>query len=499
MLARERNQAIGRSRLGMESERKEEMKASRYNVFAPSPDGDGDELVYNALTGAILRGDRNFIRVLREGDVWSLIAGDYDDILFDNGFLVPDTCDELDVYRQLHNRWKSGSELAEFNMLVTYDCNFACPYCYQGRGDTGKRIHGFKAMDEEMIKRFKTFVKRTVEERQSKRMELVLYGGEPLLEEKACRQVTDELARWAAKNNVAFRLHLLSNGSLLTPDFVEWASQYRLRLQVPVDGAEEQHNRIRFYKDRDETCRGSFNDVTTALALTNRPGIETHIRISLTDETYPSMVQMLDSLKERGLTHLYTDFCYITAFTNACAPYGQHILDDGMLFRVMPTLWREAHSRGFRLDIRPHPQPLPCSSIADGSFITDPFGEVYKCWELVGLKEHAVGRLAEDGRLEKTAVYDDVLLRDPTTFPQCASHSYLPSCGGGCVCKAYWQHRTYHAAGCGSEKYLLPEKIKMVFEMAKPLDTQPRMYDNMDMQIVSGPVEPAMSHCYVLV
>ena len=135
----------------------------------------------------------------------------------------------------------------------------------------------------------------------------------------------------------------------------------------------------------------------------------------------------------------------------------------------------------------------------DGSFIVDPFGDVYKCWELVGLQEHVVGRLNEDGTMEQTDVYGDVLERDPTRIKQCASHSYLPSCGGGCVCKAYWQKGTYNTPGCGTENFLLPEKVRMAYEMTDPLISKTRINEGMEMQLVDGPVEPSMSHCYVLV
>ena len=301
------------------------MKVSRYNLVVKDKKEVGNSLVYNTLSGAIVRGDEALIEALVQGDIFAIMQSNFDDELAELGILVPDGIDELNCYREIHNRWKSGQELAEFNMLITYDCNFACPYCYQGRGETGQRIHGFRAMSRDMIETFRTFVKRTVEGRNSRCLELVLYGGEPLLMEKECRETADELAKWAEDNDIGFKLNILSNGSLITASFVEWASDYAMRLQIPIDGGPTQHNRLRFYKN---DGRGSFDDVTRALALTRETNIETHIRVSLTDETYPTMEHMLDVLKERGLKHIYTDFCYITAFTNACADYQEHVLPD---------------------------------------------------------------------------------------------------------------------------------------------------------------------------
>jgi len=465
-------------------------KFSRYNLIVPDEDGN---LIYNTLSGSISKVNKHLsdnIKKKKQG-----FNKSFSGVLSGLGILVDSNADELEEYRKMHRKWKSGKELAEFNMLITYDCNFACPYCYQGRGEKGEEIHGYKSMTPEMIKTFKGFVKKTVENRESKKMSLVLYGGEPTLMMKESMETTDELADWAYDNNVGFDLQCLSNGSLISPDFIKWASDYGMRIQIPIDGDREQHNKMRFYKD---TGKGSFDDITKVLGSFKGTGVETHIRISLTDETYPTMERMLDQLKEKDLTHIYTDFCYITAFTDACADYKDHVLSDAKLFDVIPSLWKESHKRGFKLDIRPTPQPLPCSSIADGSFIIDPFGDVYKCWELVGLKEHRVGKLDNESNIKKNDVYDEILKRDPTKIKECSKHIYLPSCGGGCVCKAYWQNDTYNAKGCGSENFLLPHKVKLFSEF-NGKDNMEYASDGYNLKVIDGKIEPKMRHCYVLV
>jgi uncharacterized protein len=464
------------------------MKMSRYNLVIPN---DNETLVYNTFTGSIISGNKDFIKSIKTNNLNPQALK----ILSDLGTIVPDDMDELEEYKQMHKKWKSGKELAEFNMLITYDCNFACPYCYQGRGEKGEEIHGYKSMTPDMIKKFKDFVKKTVEERESKKMSLVLYGGEPMLMRKECMETTDELADWAYNNGVRFDLQALSNGSLIAPEFINWASDYKMRLQIPVDGDMDQHNKMRFYK---KTGKGSFDDISKVLRMFKGTNVETHIRISLTDETYPTMERMLDQLKERDLTHIFTDFCYITAFTEACEGYKDHVLPDAKLFKVMPELWKESHKRGFNLNIRPTPQPLPCSSIADGSYIVDPFGKVYKCWELVGLGEHCVGTLHSDGTMEKNDIYDSVLKRDPTEIEQCRDHVILPSCAGGCVCKSYWKEGTYNASGCGSEHYLLPDKVRLFSEFSG--DGKPEYtLGDAKIKLIDGRVEPKMAHCYVLV
>ncbi len=472
---------------------------SKFNVFIPEE--NGSNLVYNTLRGSISRANLKLAQLLEKGDTSFFEtenSRELTDCLSEQGIIVPSQFDELEEYSRMHQRWKEGRENVEFNALLTYDCNFECPYCYQGRGEKGWQIHGFRYMGVDLLNTLKRFIKNTTIVRGANKLELVLYGGEPFLPgaREIGRELTDDIAEWTNKNGINFGLNVLSNGSLINRDIVNWLSGYKARLQIPIDGDPVMHNRYRFFKkDR----RGSFEDVIKVLSMTKGKNIETHIRISLTDETYPTMENLLDELNSRGLTHVYPDFCYITAFTDACAGFEEHTLSDIKLFKIMPELWRKAHEKGFPLDIRPRVQPLPCSSVADGSFIVDPFGEVYKCWELVGLKEHMVGRLDSDGNLIKTLVYGDVLERNPLNIKQCNGHSYLPACGGGCVCKAQWRSKTYHAPGCGTERFLLKDKVKVYVETLgvniKPVIES----DGFELQKIEGRQQPQMSHCYVLV
>ncbi|MBS3056166.1 MAG: radical SAM protein [Candidatus Aenigmarchaeota archaeon] len=368
---------------------------SKFNVIVPEGQEDYHELVYNTFTGSITRVNHPLAEVLKNRSSSVFKFPEFrllSECLENQGILIQPDFDELKEYEKMHQRWKEGRENVEVNALLTYDCNFECPYCYQGRGEDGYKIHGYKYMSPELLGLTTDFIKRTLVERGARKIELVLYGGEPFLPvaKQMGRKLADDISRWTEENDVSFSLHVLSNGSLMSDDDIEWLSGYKARLQIPIDGSPEMHDKYRFYK---ENRKGSFENVARVLSLTKGSGIETHIRISLTDETYPTMENLLGELRLRGLNHVYPDFCYITAFTEACSDFESHTLSDLQLFKIMPELWRKAHANGFPLDIRPRVQPLPCSSVADGSYLIDPFGEVYKCWELVGLKEHSVGRI----------------------------------------------------------------------------------------------------------
>jgi uncharacterized protein len=471
------------------------MKPSRFNVIAQK--NSDDALLYNAFSGAIAKMSYLLYDLIITGNdkIDSLLPNDLIKKLEHFGFIVDDSLDEIDRYEKIHMEWKSGGKVVNFNVLLTYDCNFACPYCYQGRGEEGKRIHNFSYMPDNIYKQTVSFIKNTARDKCSESLELVLYGGEPFLVANKCKLLVDEIASWCRESGIEFKLHALSNGSLLNEDVISWLSAYKCRLQIPIDGAKEMHDKYRFYlSDRS----GSYEKLMHVLAQTKNTNVETHLRISLTNETYPTIIPLLDDLSTRNLTHVYPDFCYITAFTAACDAFKSTCLTDNKLFEILPELWRNAYRRGFSLDhVKPSMQPLPCSSIADGSYIIDPFGDVYKCWELVGLKQHCVGTLKNNGELEKTSRYADVINRNPVKIEKCRNHNYLPTCGGGCVCKAYWNEKTYHASGCGTDFFLLRDKIKMQEEINPSVEYY--NYENYVLNIIQDVQPPSIRHCYVLV
>lgn len=65
----------------------------------------------------------------------------------------------------------------------------------------------------------------------------------------------------------------------------------------------------------------------------------------------------------------------------------------------------------------------------------DPEGYAYKCWEVIGNKKYAIGKLDNKGRIKD--VNENILNRhlyaaDPLEDPTCSACRYLPICNGGC-------------------------------------------------------------------
>ncbi len=195
------------------------MKASKFNIFIPEE--NGTYLLYNTFRGSIARVNNPLAKLLKNNKATDYFQeSQHNEILEElrqQGILISSSRNEIDEYNDLHDRWKTGKETLSFTVLLTYDCNFECPYCYQGRGEKGEQLHGNRSMDRSTLSTIEAFIKKTAIVSKAKRIELVLYGGEPFMPEvdKMGRDFTDNINKWCTENGLELKLHVLSNGSLI--------------------------------------------------------------------------------------------------------------------------------------------------------------------------------------------------------------------------------------------------------------------------------------------
>ncbi|MDR3328196.1 MAG: SPASM domain-containing protein [Prevotellaceae bacterium] len=76
-----------------------------------------------------------------------------------------------------------------------------------------------------------------------------------------------------------------------------------------------------------------------------------------------------------------------------------------------------------------------CAIRNKNTFAIDPEGYVYQCWEVIGNKKYAVGKLGKDGNVIVTnqiELHRNLYGADPLANQERIECSYLPMCAGGC-------------------------------------------------------------------
>jgi uncharacterized protein len=255
----------------------------------------------------------------------------------------------------------------------------------------------------------------------------------------------DSCFQWADDQGIDYTNFMLTNGTLVTPEIAEELQKYKTRaIQLTLDGPKRIHNKKRIYKNG----KGTFDDIINAAHVLQDHNISIHFRINVDKENKPYIGELLNELASLGFKNIPVD-CGIVTETQACKDYSpclyeKEFIDTINIFRAI------AEEKGFanRVERAPKPKSIYCGFLGEGNYVLDPHGNVYKCLTFVGVKDHCIGTIEENGALKPSWTYYDWMSRDPLHIEECKHCKMLPACGGGCGSVAYERHRTYHARGC---------------------------------------------------
>ncbi len=443
------------------------MKFSKFNLWLEDYPEKGDSLVFNSRTQALIKIEERFRRDLAAlvdspeaavgPDVRDSLAG-----LRENGILVADDKEEetktKDFFRQLKEA--PISLPFEVTLLTTYACNFRCTYCFEAS------VRESVFLDQATAGEAVRWIRDTVERLGMKRLFLVYYGGEPLLNPGPVHDVSQQLAAWAQQHGVAFGFGVITNGSLVTPELVDRLTAVGLKeMRITVDGDRQAHDRRRPFADG----RPSFDLIIENIkAVVDRVGVQ--LCGNVDGQNLESLPRLVDLLEKEGLLRKLqsVDFVPIQPrlgpkHNPAAIELGEclRFTQDEGLFRALLAIKRDLMRRGAA--VRTGLAINACSLITRGGGVAiDPHGMIYKCNALLGYPEFAAGRVTDAEPGEPFVDFTDVDAWDkcPQDCP------YLPMCQGGCRFFAYLEHGDFAALSCKREYLdrIIPELIKLEYE-----------------------------------
>ena len=167
---------------------------------------------------------------------------------------------DLDVRALRAGGW-TPVPFQQFILKVHSRCNLACDYCYvYEMADQGWRDQP-RGMSPAIAELAATRIAEHARAHGLTEVELILHGGEPLLAgpELIRRVVTD--TRSACGPHVLVRVGVQTNGTLLTPVFLDLFDELDVAVGVSVDGDAVAHNRHRRHPDG----RGSHAEAHSGL------------------------------------------------------------------------------------------------------------------------------------------------------------------------------------------------------------------------------------------
>lgn len=320
----------------------------------------------------------------------------------------------------------------------TLMCNFACPYCYEtARGGR---------MTPETQDKVIAFSERLMRMGHPAEMQVTWYGGEPLLEPEIIQALSERLIALCEKYAITYNANMVTNGYHLTGPVVSMLKTCRItQIQVTLDGPNAQTH------DATRHLRGGGGTFDRIMENISNPELPCHItvRCNVHSENAPFYGQLEERIK---------------AFEKRVSVYPGYMDPDGsfigkeMAYEDYSLLYCEHASEPNRLKYHgPY-----CKTPYAFNITVDERGNLYKCWEHVGVEPLIIGHidsfdLTDPLSTSATLMTDYLNMAWPDEDAECMSCELLPACMGGCPIK-----RVRGMKQCIPEKYALDDYVLKV-------------------------------------
>jgi uncharacterized protein len=180
-------------------------------------------------------GDEALLKSNNDDDFMNLIAR-----MQEKGFLSSKRVQEIAHPEDDTLEYYLANKLKMVILQVTQQCNFRCEYCAYS-GNYLNRGHSNLRMSFETAKKGIDFL--IDNSRDTERVNVAFYGGEPLLEFeliKKCIHYTNEIAE-----GKTVEFNLTTNGTLFTKEILDFFEQQDVLITISLDGPQEVHDRNR--------------------------------------------------------------------------------------------------------------------------------------------------------------------------------------------------------------------------------------------------------------
>ncbi len=432
------------------------MRLSRYAILAPVP-GSARALLVQPLTGQAALLDAGGAAALpRLGEGGALPATLDPAVLREAGFVVESDEEDRALRVAALSEWATEAEKSPTQLVVvpSFGCNLACTYCYQETFDPAAA----GVMRPEVVDAFFDYVDRR-HAAESPRPFITLFGGEPLRDTPAHRELVDRFLSGARARRL--ELAAVTNGHDLEAFLPALAGGPVKEVQVTLDGPRAIHDRRRPHA----SGAGTFDRIVRGIDALVAAGVPVNLRVVADRENLDALPALAALAAARGWLDLPASRFKTQVGRNyelfGCASrQRREALFDRVelwaryleLAEAHPVLRRfhrpRFHGIGHLAETGELPAPnFDACPATKKEWAFGPDGRLYGCTATVGHPAHVLGtfhpRIAHDDRA--IAAWRE---RSTLTIPACRECALAPVCGGGCGAIAWDREGTPLAPDC---------------------------------------------------
>lgn len=399
-----------------------------------------EKWLFNTLNLGLVEIDENIEQILKKNqiDIEAYSNEERNTLLDleDVGFLNKLGVDELKVLRYIYNTDKYNKDYLSITILPTLDCNCECYYCFERENKRRTKISAninLLSIEQSVLDFIESKLSCT------KNLSVAWFEGEPLLKFDLIEIYSQKIINLTEKYGINYTASLTTNGFFLTeiPNVIERLKACQIgSYQITLDGAPEEHNRIRKLKSGYGT---TFDKMLDGIILLYKNNLNVSVRINISKKNVENLHYLFDILEEKGLTQLKIYFGQLIDYSDK--DNVNLYLNQEEYARIVEKLYVTLRKRNFRYGIDDHYPTSARSCIANrvDSAIIDCYGNIYKCRSQVGEFEKKIGNVCD----YKNQTVDEAIREinwlewSPFQYTQCKKCKILPICMGGCPFSLY--------------------------------------------------------------
>ena len=357
--------------------------------------------------------------------------------------------------------FKSYGLVKSLCLMVAQDCNLRCKYCFGDGGTYGHRA----VMSEEIGRAAVDFIIKNSKIRRH--CEIDFFGGEPLLNFRTVKAVTEYVRLREKDTSKVFKLTLTTNGMLLDDKKIDWLNENNISVVLSLDGRKQIHDAMR----PDISGGGSYERVVKNFKkLVDSRGDENYyLRGTYTNKNLDFTADVV-SMYNDGF-----DILSIEPVVLKDSPLALTEKDLPRIFAEYDKLaetYLEYHRAGrgfnffhFNVDLQNGPcvaKRLSGCGAGHEYFAVAENGDLYPCHQFVGRDKYKLGNVY-DG-VEENSKHWMKYFRESHVLnkPKCKSCWAKYFCSGGCHANADLFHgdiREPYDLGCEIQRKRLESAI----------------------------------------
>lgn len=409
---------------------KERQMKYKFSIYNHLFEKNNKYYAYNLLSTSIISLDEKHYNLFKNNDINGF---DNEEVVFllKQGFIVDIDAEEFKKYQYYYDktRYNTTAKILALCFIPTYGCNLACPYCYEGKNKSFKKIN-----KEDIDSILSFYEKKLLENTQGEpinQVEILLYGGEPLMDIDSLEYFCNGIDAISKQYTIKIYYSMVSNLTLLNDRIIDLIKKYKILTQVSIDGTKNEHDKRRIFQNGS----GTYDLIQRNLTKMCDAGLSEYItlRLNIDTENIETVEDVFLNAKQ------YTNDIYfgvLSSYKGANDDFQSTCVNS----ECPESLLLNTHELYRRINL-PVPQKFgkkgPCSINSENKYIIDCYLNVYKCDLLVNHPECAVGKILKDGEFVCNENYFKQMSFSPCSNIQCVKCKFLPLCGGGCPATEY--------------------------------------------------------------